>query len=230
MAYIERVGQQTKCDRVTEQIKSMIIAGTYKTGDKLPPELELCEMFGVSRITIRESLKKLNVMGMIEILQGKGTFVKTIDLATFMKPLYQMIGFEKIDIQTIYNAREYIEGGIAYLAASNRTEQELSDLKAIVFDLKEAIEREDIMLVETLDKNFHLQLAECSHNTLLHACLEVIEEINTACKIRVNKYHMMLENCFSTHYEIFRQVSEQNPDNAKKAMVQHTRESLKLLL
>jgi len=230
MAYVERVGQQTKCDRVTEQIKSMIIDGTYKTGDKLPSEPELCEMFGVSRITIRESLKRLNVMGMIEIMQGKGTFVKPVDLGTFMKPMYQLIGFEKIDIQAIYCAREYIEGGIAYLAASNRTEQELAELKAIVFDLKEAIENEDIVLVETLDKNFHLQLAACSHNTLLHACLGVIEEINTACKIRVNKYHIMLENCFSAHYEIFRQVSEKNPEGAQAAMIRHTRESCQLLL
>jgi Transcriptional regulators len=230
MAHIERIGQQNKCDRVTEQIKSMIIDGTYKTGDKFPTESELCEMFGVSRITIRESLKKLNVMGLIEILQGKGTFVKPIDLGTFMKPLYQMIGFEKIDIQTIYSAREYIEGGIAYLAATNRTEEELSNLKSIVFDLKDAIESNDIILVETLDKNFHLQLAVCSHNTLLIACLEVIEEINTVCKIRVNKYHMMLENCFSTHYEIFRYVNEQNAESAKEAMIQHTRESCELLL
>lgn len=230
MGYVERVSQQTKCDRVTEQLKSMVIAGVYKPDDKLPSEPELCEMFGVSRITIRESLKKLHVMGMIDIMQGKGTFVKQVDIGTFMKPMYNLIGFEELDIKAIYSAREYIEGGIAFLAAECHSKQELSKLKEILFNLKEAIENEDINLVELLDKNFHLQMAVCSHNKILHACLETIEEISTACKIRVNKYHTMLENCFSTHYEIYRQVSDKNSAGAQLAMIQHTKESCQLLL
>jgi len=120
--YLPKKNQMTKCDYVVEQLKERIISGEYKSGDQLPPEAALCELFGVSRITVREALKKLNMMGLVEIKQGKGTFVKSADLGIYMKPLLQLVDFDEIDVETIYTAREYIEGSIAYLAARNRTE------------------------------------------------------------------------------------------------------------
>ena len=114
--------QLSKCDYVAQELKTQIIAGKYRSGDQLPPEPALCEMFSVSRITVREALKKLSMMGLVEIKQGKGTFVKSVDLGLFMKPMLQLVDFDEIDIETIYSAREYIEGGIAYLAAQQRTD------------------------------------------------------------------------------------------------------------
>ena len=78
----------SKCDYVVEHLKDKIISGTYRDGDQLPTEPQLCEQYGVSRITIREALKKLNMMGLVDIRQGKGTFVKTVDLSVFMLPLF----------------------------------------------------------------------------------------------------------------------------------------------
>ena len=120
--------QLSKCDYVAQELKTQIIAGKYRSGDQLPPEPALCEMFSVSRITVREALKKLSMMGLVEIKQGKGTFVKSVDLGLFMKPMLQLVDFDEIDIETIYSAREYIEGGIAYLAAQQRTDGELAIL------------------------------------------------------------------------------------------------------
>ena len=111
MDYLPKKNQMTKCDYVVEQLKEQIVSGAYKSGDQLPPEGALCELFGVSRITVREALKKLNMMGLVEIKQGKGTFVKTVDLGLFMKPLLQLIDFEEINVEAIYTTREYIEGG-----------------------------------------------------------------------------------------------------------------------
>ena len=91
--YLPKKNQMTKCDYVVEQLKESIISGEFKSGDQLPPEGALCEKFGVSRITVREALKKLNMMGLVEIKQGKGTFVKTVDLGLFMKQLFQLIYF-----------------------------------------------------------------------------------------------------------------------------------------
>ena len=97
--------QLSKCDYVAQELKTQIIAGKYRSGDQLPPEPALCEMFSVSRITVREALKKLSMMGLVEIKQGKGTFVKSVDLGLFMKPMLQLVDFDEIDIETIYSGR-----------------------------------------------------------------------------------------------------------------------------
>lgn len=120
MAYMAGGYKGTKCDFVTEQMKEMIITGIYKPNEKLPNEAVLCEKFGVSRITVREAMKKLSMMGLLDIRQGKGTFVKPIDLSLFMKPLYQLIDFEDVDIEGIFDARRYIESGTVSLAALKR--------------------------------------------------------------------------------------------------------------
>jgi GntR family transcriptional repressor for pyruvate dehydrogenase complex len=230
MKYAIKITNKTKCDQVVEQIKDFIIKGVYKTGDKLPPEPALCEMFGVSRITIRESLKKLNMMGLVDIRQGSGTYVKNVDLGTFMQPLFQLIDFEDIDIETIYNAREIIEGGTAYLAAINRTDEECKELEQILTHMKDANKARDIILSRQFDSEFHIKLSKMSHNTLLQACVATIEEINQACVKRISKLDVILEGNYSDHYEIYQQIKNRNPEGAKRAMIAHTIASKNILL
>lgn len=221
--------QMTKCDYVTEKLKEMIITGVYKPGDQLPPESALCEMLEVSRITVREALKKLSMMGMIEIKQGKGTFVKAVDLGLFMKPIYQLIDFEEIDVEAIYSAREYIESGTAFFAAQRRTDRELAVLQGILQNLRAAILAEEVAKVSSFDKAFHLEVAKAAHNPILYACIETIEEINRACVTRLRKYYDMLANCYAEHFAIYRAIEQQDPEAAKAAIVAHTISSKELL-
>jgi len=230
MKHLTKVSKQTKCDQIVKQIKELIIRGVYKTGDKLPPEPDLCEAFGVSRVTIRESLKKLSMMGLVDIRQGSGTYVKNVDLGIFMRPLFQLIEFEDIDIETIYDAREIIEGGTAYLAAINRTDIECKELELILSRLNDAADAKDILRVRRFDSEFHIKVSKMSHNTLLQACVSTIEEINQACVKRIGKLDSMLEENYVEHYKIYQKIKDQNPEEAKKAMIAHTIASKNLLL
>lgn len=230
MKHLTKVSKQTKCDQIVKQIKELIIRGVYKTGDKLPPEPDLCEAFGVSRVTIRESLKKLSMMGLVDIRQGSGTYVKNVDLGIFMRPLFQLIEFEDIDIETIYDAREIIEGGTAYLAAINRTDIECKELELILSRLNDAADAKDILRVRRFDSEFHIKVSKMSHNTLLQACVSTIEEINQACVKRIGKLDSMLEENYVEHYKIYQKIKDQNPEEAKKAMIAHTIASKHLLL
>lgn len=228
--YLPKKNQMTKCDYVVEQLKERIISGEYKSGDQLPPEGALCEIFSVSRITVREALKKLNMMGLVEIKQGKGTFVKSVDLGLFMKPLFQLIDFEEIDIEAIYTAREYIEGGIAYLAARERTEYELSVLKNLLQSIRHCIQNQDAVKLYEYDQAFHMEIARAAHNPILLSILQPLEEIDTACVKRIDKYLTDIENCYKEHYDILRAIQEQDPEAARQAMVTHARNSKAALL
>lgn len=228
--YLPKKNQMTKCDYVVEQLKEGIISGTYKPGDQLPPEASLCEMFSVSRITVREALKKLNMMGLVDIRQGRGTFVKAVDLGLFMKPLFQLIDFDEIDVEAIYTAREFIEGGTAYLAASVRTEFELTVLRNLLQNIRQCIADQDAVKLYDYDQAFHTAIAKASHNPILLSILQPLEEIDTACVKRFDKYLLQIKNCYYEHYEIFRAIEQQDPEAAREAMVAHARNSKKLLL
>ena len=231
MEYMTRRNQMTKCDFVMEQLKDKIFTGEYKSGDQLPPEGTLCEMFAVSRITVREALKKLNMMGLVEIKQGKGTFVKTADLGLFMMPLLQMVDFDEIDVDTIYTAREYIEGGIAYLAAKNRTENELMILRTILQNLHRSFDAQDVSALDDFDRAFHAQLAKAAHNPILFAVYQALDEINVACVKRFNKYrNTYLDDCYAEHLEIFSAIEQQKSQEAQLAMISHARTSKAALL
>ena len=164
------------------------------------------------------------------IKQGKGTFVKSVDLGLFMKPMLQLVDFDEIDIETIYSAREYIEGGIAYLAAQQRTDGELAILESILGKLKAAIQAGDILSIFEYDRAFHDDLARAAHNPILFACLQTIEEINEACVKRYDKFLIMLDDCYNEHFQIFTAVANQQPEKAQAAMAQHARSSKKILL
>lgn len=230
MAYMAGGHAGTKCDFVTEQLKEMIISGTYKSGEKLPNEASLCEKFGVSRITVREAMKKLSMMGLLDIRQGKGTFVKSVDLSLFMKPLYQLIDFEDVNIEAIFDAREHIESGTVSMAARRRTEEDLRSLERILCDLREAIMAENINNVAHLDSEFHKALAKAARNPILFACLEAVEEINKTCVVRLSKSMILLDDCYEEHYRIFEAIKNQNEEAAVEAMVKHTLNSKKILL
>jgi len=230
MAYMTGVYKGTKCDFVTEQLKELIIKGEYKPGEKLPNEAALCEKFEVSRITVREAMKKLSMMGLLDIRQGKGTFVKSVDLSLFMKPMYQMIDFEEVDIEAIFDAREYIESGTVSMAARKRTEDDIKMLEQILRDLKMAIEAEDINGIGFYDSEFHRQIAKCARNSILSACLETVDEINKTCVFRFSKAERVLRDCYQEHLEIYEAVKAQDVEAAVKAMVNHTLNSKNLLL
>lgn len=230
MTYIAAEYKVTKCDFVMEQLKDMIITGVYKTGEKLPNEATLCENFGVSRITIREALKKLSMMGILDIRQGKGTFVKQVDLGLFMKPLYQLIDFEDVDIETIYSAREYVENGTARMAAQKRIKEDVDRLQKILRNLKEAVVTENLINVERYDSEFHLEIARCARNPILCACFQAIDEINRTCLKRFSKYLTVLDDCYEEHHRIYEAIRNQDVEEASKAMIAHTLSSKKVLL
>ena len=230
MVYVANAYKGTKCDIVTERLKDMIISGAYKSGEKLPNEAALCEMFGVSRITIREAMKKLSMMGLLDIRQGKGTFVKSVDLSLFMKPLFQLIDFEEVDIEAIFDARLHIESGTVRMAAMKRTEADLERMEWILNELKRAIANEDINAVSHYDSAFHMEIAKCAGNPILIACLQAVDEINKTCVLRLSKSMEMLDDCYVEHQCIYEGIKNLDADAAVNALTEHTLNSKMLLL
>jgi len=225
---LSQMQTKTKCDMVVEALLSAIIDKKYPAGSQLPTESELCEMLGVSRITIRESLKNLDMMGVVSIQQGKGTFVKEIGLNTFMQPMFGMINFDKFDIASIYDARLYIETGSCRLAAKNRTDEDIEKLENLLKRMKEAVRQERIE--QNMDRAFHIAIASASKNNILEATVINLEDISSACVQRLNRVYTFMKEAQSQHEKIFEAIRDKDEDAAEKAIVEHTLSSKEFLL
>lgn len=168
---------KTKCDIVVDEILSMIAKGVYKENDKLPPEKYFVDYFGMSRVTIRESFKKLNMLGVVRIKQGEGTFVNRIDLGTMMRPLFSTIVLDNLSVSQIYDARLFIESGMARLAAKNVKPEQVETLQEIVQAMDVATSEQETSRFSQLDITFHEYIAEIAGNHILAATYKTIKEI-----------------------------------------------------
>ena len=222
---MSQVVSKSKCDIVTENIINEIISGTYPIDSRLPTENELCEKYGVSRITIRESLTRLSSLGAVSIKQGRGTFVSNIDVGMFMSPFLSLIDFTAFDIGTIYDARLYLETGTCRLAARKRTEEDVKMLKHFVEQMFEDIKNRNIPHLVEFDTQFHIKIAEASGNQLLKASVINLERISKACAIKLNKIYDtfdIMDESAEQHRRIALAIEQKDEDAAEKAIVEHT--------
>ena len=221
---------KSKCDAVVERLLSMVVNEKFTRGSQLPTETELCEIFGVSRITVRESLKRLEMLNVVDIQQGKGTFVKEIGLGTFMQPMFNLIDFSEFDITTIYDSRQYIEIGTCRLAAANRTDKNVEVLNWLTDMMDLAVQHHELNRVAEIDREFHIEIAEASKNQILKAAVINLENISAACAKSINKSHAVMSDSVHHHRKIFKAIEMQDPDAAEYLIIEHTQKSKEFLL
>ena len=151
--------------QIYNQIHDAIITGQYEVGDKLPSERELCEMFNVSRVPVREALSALELNGLVDSTQGAGVRVRRL---THEGDEWTL----DVDPQDIIHARMALEPQAAQLAASKISGEQREELRDIMERLQEEAEA-DIYTTE-VDREFHFFLAKVSGNTLYVKIAEMI--------------------------------------------------------
>lgn len=163
---------------IVTQIRDAILTGRLKKGERLPNERELCRIFGVSRPTLREALRTLEALGVIEIRPGSagGIFVIEPDGGHVGSALEALIRFRAVTAQELAEFRTSFEGETAYRAALLADSQDLEELETIVSDFVEAAAREGVpwqYLVDT-DIRFHEAISRASKNQVRVAIMLAI--------------------------------------------------------
>ncbi len=183
MAY-QRVKQPKISDVIMEQLEAMILEGSLKPGQKLPPERELALQFEVSRPSLREALQKLAARGLIIIRQGGGSYVAESVGNSFVDPLSQLFASHPEAQYDLLEFRHALEGVTAYYAALRCTQTDRERLRACHEYLQEAHDAKQFAKETKADADFHLAIAEASHNAvLLHtmrALFTLLQKISTA--------------------------------------------------
>lgn len=159
--------------KTARNIKQMIIQQNMKPGDRLPCEMELMKMFGVSRSTLREALKFLRAENVIEIKRGNGTYISDTT-GVVEDPLGLNFINQHQVINNLLEARLLIEPQIAELAVQRATEQNIKHLAEIIEKMKDIDVNNELAM--ELDVQFHTAIAECTQNDVLSRIVPIINE------------------------------------------------------
>ena len=208
---------------IASQIEDAILEKKYLPGNKLPSENELCQMFGVSRTSVREAVQILQAQGMVSIEKGKGIFVKNISSESVSLNILKFLEhrFQGDYFFDLIHARQIIEPGIAYLAAMNRTDEDLIKLEKDIVNIKNNKENNPVKHGE-YDMSFHMHLARASQNKLLPLLLKPIHLLMPGVKSTIlANVDNAKEAAVTWHTKIFKKIKSQDPEGAQNAMIAH---------
>ncbi|GFO57125.1 GntR family transcriptional regulator [Geomonas sp. Red276] len=209
--------------QIAEQIRASILAGEFTPGEKLPPERELAEMFGVSRPSVREALNLLASSGMVETYQGGGTIVRSLVEVTTNVPLSELIRIDGDRALDVIEVRKGMESWTSYYAASRALPEDLRRLELVIEGMAKNLE--ELKHSEDLDAHFHTLIAKATHNvvwfhmmqSIFDAMQEFQRDVWRAVYLTAEDHHLL----YSHHRRIYDMIRDRNPDGARDAMLEH---------
>ncbi|MFQ5857028.1 MAG: FadR/GntR family transcriptional regulator [Anaerolineae bacterium] len=210
---------------VFEEIQRLIAEGELRPGDRLPSEMELAERFGVGRSSVREAMRALQLLGAIEVIQGKGTFVREPGIL----PL--VIDWTRINqigvISEVMEARQFMEVLLAQLAAERATDEDIEALRATMARSRESISDLETNVQAGVD--FHLALAGAAHNQVLALMYRTIRDLylETARQTRITPE--IAQDRLHDHERIMQGVIARDPEAAAQAMREHLEKARRIL-
>jgi GntR family transcriptional regulator, transcriptional repressor for pyruvate dehydrogenase complex len=174
---IRPVSKETLADRLARQIRSLIQRGEYRLGDRLPTIMEMARSFGVGHPTIREALKKLETMRVIEIRHGSGVYVtRSEDVLVLASPDYAGTVTKKLLLDLI-RTRMLLEMQSVGDAVTNATAEHLREMRRLVATAAQNMGNDDVLNV--VNMAFHRQIALASGNAVLAQLLDVLHDLFT---------------------------------------------------
>ena len=212
-------------NRLTLYIADQILSGKLHRGEKIASDRALAQELGVGRSAIREGLKVLNVMGMIDIRPGDGTYISSQDSDFFIIPLSWSLFMSGAQIDNILEMRDIIEVRSAELAAGCRDEARLSRLQTVFEEMKIAYEARDSKTFLELDVEFHVTIALCSGNQILSSLIQTIRSLLKWVSERGMSTEEHLRGILEEHTQIYERILSGNAEEAGKAMHEHLEHS-----
>lgn len=225
---------------VARRLLDVLLSGEFAVGDRLPPERELAASLEVGRSAVREATQALAMLGLVEVRQGAGTYVRGTTSDLLPKTLEWGLLLGDRGTRDLVETRICIEVEVARLAAERCSTDELADLEALVTQMRASVDDGPEALVEDdgpetlveLGLAFHLALAAAAHNEVLAGLLESLSELlrawtrrlrtggtgTAAMSVRIDQHDAVLDAC-----------RRGDPDAAGTAMRTHLQSSLERL-
>jgi GntR family transcriptional regulator, transcriptional repressor for pyruvate dehydrogenase complex len=218
----------TLTEAAFEQLIAYVVNGTWKVGDRLPSERDLCQQFGIARTSLREALKAMELVGMLDSRVGDGTFVCPRSEFLSRPLLWAFTGTNHDELQEIMEARTIIEENLAGLAAERGSAEEIVAIGVAVQQMRDSIAA-GVSILDA-DLSFHLAIATAAHNEVLKKAVELLRNVTRQWL----SYKVLIPNVapmvLKRHEAIYRAIAAHKPTAARSAMRKHLEETMTLVI
>lgn len=213
---------------ITRRLLDYLLSGQLTPGQKIPSERQLAEALAVGRGALREAIKSLSLLGLLEQRIGDGTYLSrsSSDLLPQVIEWGLLLGEKRLD--DLLEARYHLEILLSELAAQRRTEEQLARLRELVAQMQ-AAGSDDLDGYVRADIAFHLQLAACSGNTVLADVLTNIQSLLQAWASRVIHAAGETHTSLAMHQPILTALENGDPEAARRAMTLHMDRAIRRL-
>ncbi len=210
-------------ENAVEQIQTLILGNEYKPGDRLPSERSLAEHFHISRHSLREALRILDVMGLIEIKVGDGIYVKEVDFLPYIESLNLSLSsrlpFELDSFIKLWTTRRILEMGMVDLAARQVNDSFLKSLWGCIGEMQKNLENQNPFVSAGI--RFHRIIAEMAQNEILILIWDMLANLVRKSQSKIYGIPWSPKKALSAHKKIFFALKARDPRKAVEAMKRH---------
>lgn len=213
----------TITQKIIDQIRTAILAGKLRPGDVLPPEKELMEQFGVSKQTLRESLRALEHMGLIDVRKGigGGAHIVEVDIEVTKQSLANFLYFKDLTIENLSELRKLIEPHAAGKAAEHISKDDLEELGKLNETARGNLNNNLLEEMSHDEINFHRVIAQNTGNPILILILDFVENLLEDFKKVLKPDLAFSKSVLDAHDKIYQAICDKDPKKASTEMYQH---------
>ena len=214
-------------EEVAKQIERLILK-KLKPGDKLPSERELAEMLQVSRSSIRDAIRGLELMGLVEPRQGAGTIVRELSAESVVNPFANSLKHQRDQVSVLLDFRKMLEPPLAARAATHATDDEIAEMEEILQRQENKMALGEAAVAE--DTEFHYSIALASGNTVVLKVLDVVMDLLRETRERSLQVEGRAQRSLAGHRRILAAIKRRDAESAKAAMRRHVEDVEEIVL
>jgi GntR family transcriptional regulator, transcriptional repressor for pyruvate dehydrogenase complex len=200
-------------------IKRMIVRGELKAGQRLPAERELAAQLGLSRPSLREAIRALIALNILESRHGEGTFVSSLEPDLLTEPIDFVLQVDSGSIAALFEARRVLEAGTAALAAQRATDLELAELEDFAKRGRTKIDDVDAFIDH--DVEFHDRIRRAARSSVLASMLGSVSVLSLETRRRTAQAPDVRARSCADHVRIVKTLKARDPEAARHAMIAH---------
>jgi GntR family transcriptional repressor for pyruvate dehydrogenase complex len=204
---------------IVQQFHSMIRQGTLSHGDRLASERDLATQFKVSRSSVREAIRSLELQGLVISKRGSGTFISTENADSVVALMAASLNTGGEALRDIFEMRRVMEPAIAALAAERATDEDVGQMSAILEDQQRQIDSGETGV--EADTAFHFTLAAATHNLALNKVVSAVEDILQRSRDQSLQEPGRPQRSLASHRQILQMIRNGDSAGAQQAMSHH---------
>ncbi len=214
-------------DEIANRIRRLILDGTFKPKRALPSERTLARRLGVSRGSVRDAFRRLEVIGLLETRHGQGTFPRELSVDNLVTPLASVLTFHRARQEELIDVRRIFEPAVARMAATRIADEEFAELDAILAAQRRKVRAGQSTIAE--DTAFHSALARATHNPVIVRIMDTLNELLVGSRTRTLRQKGRPLRSMRGHEAVLDALKRRDSDQAAAAMRVHLEQIADLL-